>query len=581
MTDFATLRAQAEEAYRQTVEANRPRIVVGMGTCEIDAGAKSVYRRFEELIAAEKADVSLEITSCVGMCWAEPLIQITLPGGPRVFYGGMTPARAEEIFRDVIRGGRHRADLALYVWGDQDYEGIPALATSDFWHGQERRLMARFGNIDPENIDHYLATGGYQAFHQALTEMKPEDITTLLKDAGLTGKGGANFPAGVKWDFLRTAAVTPKYAICNADEGDAGAWVNREVMEGDPHLLVEGMAIGSFAMGAEFGYVYIRNEYPLAIARMEKAIRDAEAKGILGDNCLGTGHAFHLQVYHGHGSYLCGEETALMESIEGRRGMPRIKPPFPAQAGVFGKPSNINNVETYANVPSIILNGKDWYRSLGTEKSPGTKMFSLSGSLKRTCVIEVPYGVPLMLLVEQMAGGLPEGRTFKALQPGGPLGGVVDAATARELTLEPPPFQAAGVLLGSGGFVVLDETVCMLDLSRFFSHFCARESCTRCTTCRIGGMYSVDVLKRIQSGGGKPADIPYLGDLEESMRLDSYCVHGKNSPIAVATTIRYFKEEYDEHIYQHVCRAGVCTFAGAGLIQIQPMTPPPERMGAG
>jgi NADH:ubiquinone oxidoreductase subunit F (NADH-binding) len=260
--------------------------------------------------------------------------------------------------------------------------------------------------------------------------------------------------------------------------------------------------------------------------------------------------------------------------------MPRIKPPFPAQAGVFGKPSNINNVETYANVPGIILNGKDWYRSLGTEKAPGTKMFSLNGSLKRTCVVEVPYGVPLMTLLDQMAGGVPEGHTFKALQPGGPLGGIVDAKTAQELTLEPAPFQAAGVLLGSGGLIVFDERVCMIDISRYFSDFCARESCTRCTTCRIGGMYSVDVLKRIQHGAGKPQDIPYLSELEESMRLDSYCVHGKNSPIAIATTIRYFQEEYDEHIYQRSCRAGVCHFEDTGLIQIQPMTPPPERMGA-
>ncbi|HEX2171122.1 MAG TPA: NADH-ubiquinone oxidoreductase-F iron-sulfur binding region domain-containing protein, partial [Dehalococcoidia bacterium] len=503
------------------------------------------------------------------------------PGGPRVIYQKVTPALVDELLRDVVAGGRVRADLALFVWGAQDFEGVPALETSDFWRGQERRLMRRFGQIDPENIDHYLATGGYEAFYKALTAMQPEEITTLLKDAGLTGKGGANFPAGVKWDFLRTAAVKPKYVICNADEGDAGAWVNREILEGDPHLLIEGMAIGSYVMGAEFGYVYIRNEYPLAIARVEKAIRDAEDRGILGDDCLGTGVKCRLQVYHGHGSYLCGEETALMESIEGRRGMPRIKPPFPAQAGVFGKPSNINNVETYANAPDIVLNGKDWYRSLGSEKAPGTKMFSLSGSIERTCVVEVPYGVPLTLLIDQMAGGVPAGHTFKALQPGGPLGGVVDAETARGLTIEPPPFQEAGVLLGSGGFIVLDERTCMIDISRYFSAFCARESCTRCTTCRIGGMYSVDVLKRIQHGGGKPADIAYLGELEESMRLDSYCVHGKNSPIAIATTLRYFKQEYEEHIYQHHCRAGVCSFASIGLIQIQPMTPPPERMGAG
>jgi NADH:ubiquinone oxidoreductase subunit F (NADH-binding) len=422
--------------------------------------------------------------------------------------------------------------------------------------------MAWCGVADPENIDHYIGRGGYEGLAKALA-LSPEEVIKEVLDSGLWGRGGAAFPAGRKWDFLRTARGEPKYLICNADEGDPGAFVNRNLMDSDPHLIIEGMVVAAHATGAAYGYIYIRDEYPLCVARMRKAVAQAYQKGFLGEDILGSGLSFDLEVVQGAGSYVCGEETGLIASIQDSRGMPRIKPPFPAQAGVFYKPTNVNNVETYANVPLIMRRGAAWYASQGTEKNKGTKMFSLSGDIQRVGVLEVPFGMPMSRLLLEAGGGPPEGRTIKAIQPGGPLGGILPG-DAVDLPLEPEPFREKGVLMGSGGLIVFDDTTCVLDMVIYFSWFAEDESCGRCTTCHGGTQRMVEIIRRISEGQGRMADLELLRLLNDTLRW-SNCVHGQASPTAMMNSLQYFMDEYETHILEKRCPARVCR----GLIRYE------------
>ena len=415
--------------------------------------------------------------------------------------------------------------------------------------------MANCGVTDPENIDHYIAHDGYEGLAKALG-MAPLDIIEEVKRSGLWGRGGAAFSTGLKWEFLHNAKRKPKYLICNADEGDPGSFVNRNLMESDPHLLVEGMIIGGIATDADVGYIYIREEYPVPVERMRRAVEQAREKGLLGENILGTDFSFELEVVRGAGSYVCGDETGLLSSLEDRRGMPKIKPPFPAQAGVFAQPSNINNVESYTSIPMILRNGADWYASVGSEKHKGTKMFSLSGHIQRVGILEVPLGTPTSDVVMRMGGGPPEGRTLKAVQPGGPLSGVIPARDV-DIPLEPDPYRERGVLMGSGGLVVLDDTTCIVDLCTYFEWFAEDESCGRCTTCFAGTRRALEILRRISSGRGRAADLELI-KLLGRIAQNANCFHGQGAPTAVASMFRFFEDELLEHVEHKRCPAKVC-----------------------
>ena len=478
----------------------------------------------------------------------------TAAGTQTVLYANVTPDRVDELIEKVA-AGQDMPELALGVVEGNPTADIPLLSDHPFMKGQVRRLMANLGITDPENIDHYLAHGGYEGFGKAL-EMDAEAIVKEMLDSGLGGRGGGGFPAGRKWDFLRTATASPRYLICNADEGDPGAWVNRILMEGDPHLIIEGMLIAALAANADAGYIYIRYEYPLAFERLKQAADQAYEKGLLGKNILGSGKDFDIVVFLGAGSYVCGEETGLINSIDSYRGMPRIKPPFPAQAGLWNKPTNVNNVESYANAPMIMRNGALWWSSVSDAKEKGTKMFTFSGHVKQAGCIEIPFGPTVRSALEQYAGGLSGDLPLKGFQPGGPLSGVLPASDI-DLTLTLDPYRERGMFLGSGGIVFFDTSACIVDMCLFFLGFCEDESCGRCTTCHGGTQRATEVLRRIRAGGGRDVDLVNLERLVGTL-VWSNCLHGQFAMTSVKTSLKTFRDEYLEHIEQKRCRAGVC-----------------------
>ncbi|MBI2304410.1 MAG: SLBB domain-containing protein [Chloroflexi bacterium] len=560
MSTFEGLKTDGEAAWRNYMGDTKPLLQVGMGSCGVAAGAEEALAVLRREVTARNIPATVSITGCNGMCFAEPLVMVTREGRT-VTYGEMTPERIPALVEEVLVRGGVWAEAALGVSGEEEWQGIRPLAETEFFRLQERRLMARCGVIDPENIEHNIALGGYAALHKALSGMTPETVIQEMNQSGLAGRGGANFPCGRKWDFLRQAKATPKYMICNADEGDPGAFVNRILLESDPHLVIEGILIGAYATGAEAAYIYLREEYPLAARRLRIALEQARARGLVGDNILGLGFKCNLELVVGAGSYVCGEETGLISSIQDSRGMPRIRPPFPAQAGVFGKPTNVNNVETYANAPLIIAHGGQWYASMGTERARGTKMFSISGHIVRTGVVEVPLGTPLRRIFEEAGGGVGNGRPLKAIQSGGPLSGFLTARHL-DLPLEPQAFAPEGVLMGSGGLVFVDEGACLVDMVLRYLTFAQDESCARCTTCRIGTQRYVDILERITQGKGRPQDLDTFRWLEGVMR-NGNCAHGQASPTAVISTLRHFPEEYEAHIREKCCPAGVCPLPAA------------------
>jgi NADH-quinone oxidoreductase subunit F len=520
-------------------------VVVGLGSCGIAAGAREVLEALQQGVSERDLDVKVSATGCVGACHREPIIEVRTEDGSRRLYGEMTVKRARAFLDQGFRedGGeaaKHR------------------LASDEPFFGKQLKLVLRnSGRIDPEAIEDYLAVGGYAALKKVLTSMKPTEVVEEVKASGLRGRGGAGFPPGLKWSFAARAAGAKKYMICNADEGDPGAFMDRSLLEGDPHAVLEGMIIAAYAIGADEGYIYVRAEYPLAIARLERAIAAARKHGFLGDSILGGSFSFQVHVKQGAGAFVCGEETALLASIEGKRGMPRLRPPFPAEKGLWGCPTNINNVETLANIPRIISEGAGDFAALGTEKSKGTKVFALAGKVKRGGMVEVPMGTTLREVIFDIGGGIQDNREFKAVQLGGPSGGCLPAELL-DTPVDYDSLTATGAIMGSGGMIVLDATTCMVDVAKFFLSFTQSESCGKCTFCRLGTKRMLEILENISNGKGHMEDLDELEELALTIKRSSLCGLGQTAPNPVLTTLKYFRDEYEEHIRNHRCPAMQC-----------------------
>jgi len=523
-------------------------VKVGLASCGIAAGGQRVYNALKaDLIARGiKNSVELRRTGCMGMCYSEVLVEVFPALGKRVFYRNVTPERIQRIVNEHIIAGNPVTEWI-----------IPADELDSLLSKQRRIVLRNCGIIDPESIDDYLAAGGYKALDKALHSRSPQEVIDEVTRSGLRGRGGAGFPTGIKWGFARKSPGSQKYVICNADEGDPGAFMDRSVLESDPHSVIEGMLIAGYAIGASEGYLYVRAEYPLAIHRLEIALDQARERGLIGESILDSGFDFSISIRQGAGAFVCGEETALMASIEGKRGMPNFRPPFPAQSGLWGKPSNINNVETLANVAWIILNGAEAFSAHGTEQSKGTKVFALAGKIARGGLIEVPMGISLKEIVFDIGGGTSEGLDFKAVQMGGPSGGVIPANMA-DTPVDYDSITKTGAIMGSGGLIVMDESACMVDVAKFFLNFTQDESCGKCTFCRIGTLRMREVLDRISRGEGKEEDMDRLEELAQGVKKASLCGLGQTAPNPVLTTLRYFRDEYEAHIQEKSCPAKKC-----------------------
>jgi NADH-quinone oxidoreductase subunit F len=556
MVTFDEIQSQAISEWQALEQSDKPRILIGAATCGRAAGAMAVLEAINRELARHKIKAIVTQVGCIGLCYAEPLVDIVKPNRPRICYSNVTPEIASQLIEDYLVNDNPRPDLALGTIGEDGVEDIPKLFELPMLKPQVRIALRNCGIVDPENINHYIARDGYSGLVKALG-MTPEEVIEEVKKSGLRGRGGAGFPTGLKWELCRKSPGTIKYVICNADEGDPGAFMDRSLLEGDPHAVLEGILIGAYAMGASEGYIYIRAEYPLAIERLKLALSQMEDYGLLGNNILGSDFSFHLKIKQGAGAFVCGEETALMASIEGKRGMPRSRPPFPAQAGLWGKPTNINNVETWGNVSAILQKGAEWYAGYGSEKSKGTKTFALAGKIVRTGLIEVPMGIPLQEIIYGIGGGIPDGKSFKAVQTGGPSGGCLPASLLN-LPVDYESLTQAGSIMGSGGMVVMDEDTCMVDVAHYFLSFTQAESCGKCVPCRLGTKQMLDVLNDITHGRGKLEDIDLLLSLGEQVKVGSLCGLGQTTPNPVLTTVRYFRDEYEEHIKKHHCRAAVC-----------------------
>ena len=521
------------------------RIVVGQGSCGLAAGAADVYAAIEQLLDAS-TPATLGITGCIGLCYLEPIVDIYDAQGALHRCVRVKPEDAQAI-ADAVR--------------TQDYNLLSALLIEKedeaFLTKQTRIALRHCGVIDPESIEDYIAHDGYQALEKVLKTMTPEQVIEEIKISGLAGRGGAGFPTWFKWNAARSSNGEEKYLICNADEGDPGAFMDRAVLESDPHNLIEGMLIAAYAMGAQEAVVYVRAEYPLAIVRLSAAIDAARERGYLGDHILGTDFSCSIRIKAGAGAFVCGEETALIESLEGNRGMPRLKPPFPAESGYWQKPSNINNVETFANVSWILLNGGPAFAAMGTENSKGTKVFAVTGKVRRGGLVEIPMGKTLRDVIFDIAGGIRDGREFKAVQLGGPSGGCVPAALL-DTVIDYKNLSATGAIMGSGGMVVMDDTTCMVGIAKFFLEFTTKESCGKCVHCRIGTKRLSEILERIVSGNGREGDVELLEELCSSVKDGALCGLGQTAPNPILTTIRYFRNEYDAHIREKKCPAGQC-----------------------
>ncbi|NCC07191.1 MAG: NADH-quinone oxidoreductase subunit NuoF [Clostridia bacterium] len=533
----------------------RSHVMICAGTGCTSSGSDKIAEAFE----AELKNVSLENevkvvrTGCFGLCALGPIVVIYPEAS---FYSRVKAEDVKEIVDEHLLKGRPVTRL-LYDETVADDNTIKSLDETDFYKKQVRIALRNCGVINPENIDEYIAFDGYQALGKALTEMKPADVIQTMLDSGLRGRGGAGFPTGLKWKFAAGNASDQKYVCCNADEGDPGAFMDRSVLEGDPHVVLEAMAIAGYAIGATQGYIYVRAEYPIAVHRLQIAIEQAREYGLLGNNIFGTDFCFDVDIKLGAGAFVCGEETALMTSIEGKRGEPRPRPPFPAVKGLFGKPTILNNVETLANVPRIILNGAEWFGSMGTEKSKGTKVFALGGKIKNTGLVEIPMGTTLRTIVEEIGGGIPDGKKFKAAQTGGPSGGCIPASLI-DTPIDYDNLIAIGSMMGSGGLIVMDEDTCMVDIAKFFLEFTVDESCGKCTPCRVGTKRLLELLEKITSGNGEMEDLDKINELATFIKANSLCGLGQTAPNPVLSTMRYFRDEYEAHIIDKRCPAGVC-----------------------
>ena len=532
----------------------RAHVLICGGTGCKSAGSKEVQLAFSRAIEAKglSDEVMVVETGCHGFCEHGPLV-IVYPEG--TFYCQVKAEDVEEIVESHLFKGRIVERLLYHE--PLTHESIPNYSEINFYKKQHRLVLENCGAINPEQIEEYIAVGGYEALAKAVTTMSPEDVIEEIKKSGLRGRGGGGFSTGMKWQFAKASVSDKKYVICNADEGDPGAFMDRSVLEGDPHKILEGMAVCGYAIGADEGYIYVRAEYPLAIKRLRIAIEQAEAMGLLGENIFGSGFSFKLHIKEGAGAFVCGEETALMASIEGKRGMPRPRPPFPAVAGLWGKPTNINNVETFGNVAAIITNGADWYAGFGTEKSKGTKVFALTGKINNTGLAEVPMGITMREIIYDIGGGINGGKKFKAVQIGGPSGGCLPESML-DLSIDYDSLTAAGAMMGSGGLVVMDEDNCMVDVAKFFLNFTQSESCGKCTPCREGTKRMLEVLTRITEGQGREGDIELLEELARNIKETALCGLGQTAPNPVLSTLKYFRHEYEAHIKEKRCPAGAC-----------------------
>ncbi|MCX7779498.1 MAG: NADH-quinone oxidoreductase subunit NuoF [Negativicutes bacterium] len=533
----------------------RSHVLICAGTGCTSSGAKKVESAFQEQLAQKglAKEVKIVETGCHGFCEMGPLV-IVYPEG--VFYVRVQEDDVADIVETHLLKGRI-VERLLYK-EPLTHEKIPSYKDIGFYKKQQRLVLANCGHINPEVIEEYIAEGGYEALAKVLTTMTPQQVVAECKKSGLRGRGGGGFLTGLKWEFTMNAPGDKKYVVCNADEGDPGAFMDRSVLEGDPHRIIEGMAICGYAIGADEGYIYVRAEYPLAIKRLKIAIKQAEDMGLLGDNIFGSGFNFRLKIKEGAGAFVCGEETALLASIEGKRGMPRPRPPFPAISGLWGKPTNINNVETFANVPIIFTKGADWYASIGTERSKGTKVFALTGKINHTGLAEVPMGISMREIIFDIGGGIPDGKKFKAVQIGGPSGGCLPE-NLLDLPIDYDSLIQAGAMMGSGGLVVMDETTCMVDVAKFFLNFTQAESCGKCTPCREGTKRMLEILTRITDGEGREGDIELLESLAYNIKNTALCGLGQTAPNPVLSTLRYFRDEYEAHIHAKRCPAGACS----------------------
>ena len=533
----------------------RSNVLVCGGTGCTSSHSEQIIERLKEEIKAQglESEVNVIRTGCFGLCALGP-IMVVYPEG--AFYSRVTPEDVPEIVSEHLLKGRIVKRL-LYQETVVDDNTTKSLNETTFYAKQMRIALRNCGVINPEVIDEYIAQDGYAALGKVLTEMTPQEVIDLVLASGLRGRGGAGFPTGRKWQFARNNDAPQKYACCNADEGDPGAFMDRSVLEGDPHSVLEAMAIAGYAIGANQGYIYIRAEYPIAVKRLQIAIEQAREYGLLGKNIFNSGFDFDIDIRLGAGAFVCGEETALMTSIEGKRGEPRVRPPFPAVKGLFGVPTVLNNVETYANIPQIILKGADWFRSIGTEKSPGTKVFALGGKITNTGLVEVPMGTTLREVVEEIGGGVPGGHTFKAAQTGGPSGGCIPARLI-DTPIDYDNLIAIGSMMGSGGLIVMDETTCMVDIAKFFLEFTVDESCGKCTPCRVGTKRLLEILNKITSGNGTLEDIDKMEELCYYIKENSLCGLGQTAPNPVLSTLKYYRDEYEAHVVEHRCPAGAC-----------------------
>jgi NADH-quinone oxidoreductase subunit F len=555
MMSLEDVRKQAIAEWEALQHSPKPRILIGTATCGRAAGAMSVLDAIKQELARHSIDAIINQVGCIGLCYVEPLVDIIKPGLPRICYASVTPQIIPKLIEDYLIKNNPRPDLAMGTIGESTVEGIPRLFDLPILKPQVRIVLRHCGYIDPEDIKQYIADDGYSGLVKALA-MTPERVIEEIKKSGLKGRG-AGFPTGQKWEFCRSSLGTEKYIICNADEGDPGAFMNRSLLEGDPHSVLEGMLIGAYAIGANEGYIYCRAEYPLAIERLNIAIKQMREYGLLGKNILGSDFSFEIHIKEGAGAFVCGEETALMGSIEGKRGMPRPRPPFPAVSGLWGKPTNINNVESWADAAVIMQKGAQWYASSGTATSKGTKTFSLVGKVKRTGLIEVPLGIHLRDIIYGIGGGIVDDKAFKAVQTGGPSGGCLPASLL-DSPVDYESLTKAGSIMGSGGMVVTDEATCMVDFARFFLDFTQSESCGKCVPCRLGTKRMLEILTRITEGKGTEEDINLLLELADGVKDSALCGLGNTAPNPVLTTLRYFREEYEEHIKNHRCPAKVC-----------------------
>ena len=534
----------------------RSHVLICGGTGCTSSGSVKIHDAMEKELAVQGLSDEIKIvqTGCFGLCANGP-IMIIYPEG--TFYSHVKVEDVPEIVSEHLLKGRVVERLLHMEKTDSEMAEVVALSDTQFYKKQHRVALRNCGVINPENIEEYIGTDGYQALGKVLTEMTPQEVIDVIKKSGLRGRGGGGFPTGLKWQFAADQPKGKKYVACNADEGDPGAFMDRSVLEGDPHAVLEAMAIAGYAIGADEGYIYVRAEYPIAIHRLEIAIKQAREYGLLGKNIFGTDFNFDIQLRFGAGAFVCGEETALMTSIEGHRGEPRPRPPFPAVKGLFGKPTILNNVETYANICQIILKGADWFASMGTEKSKGTKVFALGGKITNTGLVEVPMGTTLREVVEEIGGGIPNGKKFKAAQTGGPSGGCIPAHLI-DTPIDYDNLIAIGSMMGSGGLIVMDEDNCMVDIAKFFLEFTVDESCGKCTPCRVGTRRLLEILDKIISGNGELEDIDRMEELCNYIKSASLCGLGQTAPNPVLSTLRYFKDEYIAHIVDKKCPAGVC-----------------------